>query len=88
MLQYIQSFMERVKAEIEFNANKKAKDKELNASVTCEVGQIFKYSWGYDQTNVDYYEVQKVKGKSMIVCKIGAHTDATGWAMGKSTPHC
>lgn len=28
-----------------------------------EVGQIFVESWGYDQTNIDYYMLTKLKGK-------------------------
>lgn len=29
-----------------------------------KVGDIFKSSWGYDQTNIDYYEVVRLVGKS------------------------
>jgi hypothetical protein len=58
------------------NANliKKSEEKERNSKVSCEVGQIFKCSWGYDQTNVDYYQVTEVKGKKVTLRAIGAKT--------------
>jgi len=39
-------------------------------------GDIFSSSWGYDQTNVDFYAVVAAKPKSLIVQRIGAkHTE-------------
>lgn len=35
------------------------------AAVTVEVGTIYRASWGYDQTNIDYYEVVKTTAKSL-----------------------
>lgn len=32
--------------------------------ITVKVGDIFTGSWGYDQTNVDFYEVVHLSGKS------------------------
>ena len=39
---------------------------------TVEVGDIFGASWGYDQTNVDFYKVVRVSAKSVWVVRIGA----------------
>jgi len=39
-----------------------------------EVGQVLYASWGYDQTNVDFYEVTAVKGKMVVVREIAAKT--------------
>lgn len=43
-----------------------------NTLAPVKVGDIFTYSWGYDQTNVDYYEVVGVtpSGKSVRVRQI------------------
>jgi hypothetical protein len=38
------------------------------------VGDIFEYSWGYDQTNVDYFEVVATTAKTVKIRKIGAHS--------------
>jgi len=34
------------------------------------VGDIFVSSWGYDQTNIDFYEVIKTTGKMAIIRKL------------------
>ncbi len=34
---------------------------------TVQLGTIFKSVWGYDQTNVDFYEVVKVSGSMVSV---------------------
>lgn len=39
----------------------------LNQSI--EIGAIFYCSWGYDQTNIDYYQVVKKKGNKTILVK-------------------
>ena len=35
------------------------------------VGDIYEASWGYDQTNVDYYQVIRVSAKSVWTREIG-----------------
>jgi hypothetical protein len=37
------------------------------APAPVAVGDIFRNSWGYDQTNVDYYQVVRVTAKSVSV---------------------
>ena len=39
-----------------------------------EIGDILTSSWGYDQTNVDFYEVIGVTNKSVKIEKIGSKT--------------
>jgi hypothetical protein len=34
-------------------------------------GDVFYTSWGYDQTNVDFYQVTEVKGKMILLREIG-----------------
>lgn len=39
---------------------------------TLEVGDVLRSSWGYDQTNIDYYLVTALKGKcQVIIVEIG-----------------
>lgn len=47
------------------------RDKRLNAVPDVKVGDIFYRSWGYDQTNINFYEVTAVKGKSAILREVG-----------------
>jgi len=39
-----------------------------------KVGDILHHSWGYDQTNCDFYQVVGVKPASVLLRKIGAKT--------------
>ena len=43
----------------------KADRKARNAPHGFKPGQLFYASWGYDQTNVNYYRLEKLKGKTM-----------------------
>ncbi len=51
-----------------------------------KVGDLFRRSWGYDQTNIDWYEVVKVSGKTVWVREIEQARVATGDMTGKTTP--
>jgi hypothetical protein len=53
-----------------WNAEKKAKKQALLESV--KVGDVFYASWGYEQTNIDYYQVVGKKGQTLTFRKIGS----------------
>lgn len=38
---------------------------------TCKVDDIFVSSWGYEQTNVDYYKILEIKGNEAVFVEIG-----------------
>ena len=49
--------------------------------VTPKIGYILYSSWGYDQTNIDFYKVVKVSEFSVWIQKLNsAITEVTGWA--------
>jgi hypothetical protein len=50
------------------------------------VGDIFVCSWGYDQTNIDYYKVLEVKNKSVVIAGIGQNRTYTGHMQGECSP--
>jgi hypothetical protein len=57
-------------------------DERRNYQHDIKVGDIFNTSWGYDQTNVDFYEVVAIKGKTVLVrevAKDGAGEAAAGY---------
>jgi hypothetical protein len=52
-----------------------------------KVGDLCHTSYGYDQTNVDAFQVVEVKSRTTIVVRpIGGDVEETGWAQGKFTP--
>ncbi len=50
------------------------------------VGDIAYSSWGYDQTNIDYYQVVKVSAASVWLRPVAAQRTETGWATGTTEP--
>ena len=62
-------------------ANNGAKPRAL------EVGDVLRASWGYEQTNIDYFLVQALKGKTqVIVTEIGSDIIQTGDMQGQCIP--
>ena len=72
------------RARLKAKADDRAKDKAFVHSY--KVGDIFERVWGYDQTNVNYWEVTKVKGKFVWVREIAQEEIDTGGMTGKTTP--
>jgi hypothetical protein len=62
---------ERLKAE--WKAKRKATPELLN---TVNVGDIFHYSWGYDQTQCEFYQIVEKKGCYALLKEIGQETVA------------
>lgn len=47
-----------------------------NVESKLEVGHILKTSWGYDQTNVEFYQITEKKGKRTVVLRELAQVSA------------
>jgi hypothetical protein len=54
---------------------------------TLCVGDVLMASWGYDQTNVDYYQVTKLIGKRTVEIRaISKETKDVAWMQGECVP--
>jgi hypothetical protein len=54
---------------------------------TLKVGDVLRSSWGYDQTNVDFYQVVALKGETQVTVRKIAHvSETTGMDCGKCAP--
>lgn len=74
-----QQMFSKIKEQIEgvrASEERKAKEKaERSKPHSLKVGDILVSSWGYDQTNVDFYKVKKLIGKSMVeLIAVGSDT--------------
>jgi len=79
----IAKFIASRKAHAEYMAKRKAEKEKPH---TLKVGQILCCTWGYDQTNVDYYEVTRVPGPmSVEIRQIAAES---GPEVGFMTAYC
>lgn len=72
MDEYCSEWIERVEKNINSENERKAKKKEAqnNMNHNFVEGSIIYNSWGYDQTNIDFYQIVEVKPKSVILRKI------------------
>ena len=70
---YINKFIEEQKKNLEYKAERKAK-KQAPAiyQVPFKPGDIIYNSWGYDQTNVDFYQVTRCTKSSVFIRPIKA----------------
>lgn len=51
-----------------------------------KVGDILYTSWGYDQTNVEFFAVTRVSGRRVWVRQIAADYEESGFMSGKTWP--
>lgn len=82
---FVTSWHDALKAKAASNIARREERKSLSSPLV--LGDILSCSWGYEQTNVDYYEVIQTVGKStVIVREISGKSVATGDMTGSSTP--
>jgi hypothetical protein len=63
-----------------------AKDVKATAAASVKVGDILATSWGYEQTNVEFYQVIDAKGQRIILREIRKDYRDGGNMSGYSTP--
>jgi hypothetical protein len=66
---------------------KAARAEALKKPHGLKIGDVLSASWGYEQTNIDYYQVTRLVGKrSVEIREIGQNSENTGWLQGVCTP--
>lgn len=68
----------------ERKARRQTQLEEMRAKLV--IGTIVYVSWGYDQTNIDFYEVVARKGDMVTIRELAAITTETGFMCGLSRP--
>lgn len=68
-------------------ANRKATTMTIQPETLPAVGDILVSSWGYDQTNIDYYQVTRVSPAMITMRPIASRQDSDdgGWT-GRAVP--
>jgi hypothetical protein len=64
----------------------KARTERAAAPNILKIGDILYTSWGYDQTNVDFFAVTKVSGRRVYVRQIAKDYEETASMQGKAWP--
>jgi hypothetical protein len=80
----IQRFRESVEHSLTFKQAQRAKKAEWVNPL--KAGDILYTSWGYDQTNVEFFAVTRVSGKRVWVREIAADYEGTGFMSGNTWP--
>lgn len=81
----IEEFFASLQRHAEYKAANRASASEWRHDV--KVGDIFRSSLGYDQTNIDYYEVVALVGDTMAeVVEIQQESEETAWLQGDCVP--
>ena len=83
----IEGFVKNTIEAAEKKAAEKAAKKSANAAISAadhwKIGDIIVNSWGWEQTNIDFYVVTAVKGKTITVAEVyGAQVEGTMYAHG------
>ena len=83
MQTYVDKFVEDTRREIESHEKMKAERKaEMNKPNSLVVGDILYNSWGWEQTNIDFYQVVESKGQTVKLRRIAGNiTDGAGNSM-------
>jgi hypothetical protein len=86
LAQHVADWIAGQKRRAEHVAARRAERKRAPRGVS--VGDILSSSWGYDQTNVDFYQVTALIGSTMCeLRRIGARSVETGMDRGQCMPH-
>lgn len=88
MQQHVEAWLQRLRDGEQWKAQRRAEAKmKAVEGHGCAVGDVFVCSWGYEQTNVDYYEVTALHGRTMAtVRRIACQSEDTGYMQGESVP--
>lgn len=78
----IQSFFKSLDASTRYKAERKVQHSQPH---TVKAGEIVYNSWGYEQTNVDFYEVVKATAHFVWLQRLAAETTETGLMQGRKS---
>lgn len=73
----LEAFVDKMKQGADKREEMALADKKAIAEfeLNINVGDVYVSSWGYDQTNVDFYKVTAVKGKKITFQQIGFYSE-------------
>lgn len=88
MQEYVKGWLAGVEQVAQQKAAKRAEDAAKRvAGHKLAVGDVLATCWGYEQTNVDYYQVTALVGKCMVeIRQIASMREETGWMQGVCSP--
>lgn len=85
---FVGEWLERLRDKAERKAASRAEAAAKRAAGhKLAVGDVLATCWGYEQTNVEYYQVTQLIGKCMVeIREIGRMVEQTAWLQGDCVP--
>jgi hypothetical protein len=77
---------ETLRGFMDWQDRKQKYKKERNKPHNVQIGDVFRCSWGYDQTNIDFYQVTQVKGSFVHIRPIAQMSEETLSMQGECVP--
>jgi hypothetical protein len=75
----------------ESSVERKVKKKEANSAIKAadhfSIGEILVNTWGYEQTNIEFYQVTKISAKRITVAELKKTYTETGFMCGHAIPN-
>jgi hypothetical protein len=84
---HVQKYFDGQRETARMKAERRQAQKEFRTSL--QVGDVLYTSWGYDQTNIEWFQVLEVKpsGKTVVIREIcGESIEDVGWMCGYTMP--
>lgn len=83
--EYVVEWMKRIDLTAAARAERRESRKAFRH--TLKLGDILRSSWGYDQTNIEFYEIVGLVGVAMVLVReIAQESEGTGFMCGKCVP--
>ena len=76
----LRQYFEGRRKSIAFKQERKGARK--NFVHNAKVGDVYYTSWGYDQTNVEFFQIVEIHGKFAILRELSQASETTGWETG------
>lgn len=87
MFLYIDKWIDNIDKKEEYKQEQKAERKSKSQNHKFKIGSVLERMWGYDQTNINYYEVVGFAGnQTLIIREIAQERTEEGWMQGKCVP--
>jgi hypothetical protein len=85
---YVDLWMKGVAVSEQYKADRLAERKtKMSSPHNLKVGDVLHGSWGYDQTNPEYWQVTKLIGKRMVeISELCLESEETGFMSGQCVP--
>jgi hypothetical protein len=81
-----QKISESLSGYMAWQESKEKRAAQRKAPHDVKVGDLFRCSWGYDQTNIDYFECTAVHGAMIEIRAVAQEREETEFMQGKCVP--